>query len=98
MASILIGVVVLVVVIAVLAVAGRSSGQGLERIARCRSGHLFTTFVIPGASIKAVRLGRQRFGRCPVGRHWTLYGWVDPASLTPEQLAEARSHRDSKLP
>jgi len=98
MAAILIGAVVLVVVIATLVLAARSSGKGLERVARCRSGHLFSSFVIPGASFKAVRLGRQRFGRCPVGRHWTLYGWVDPASLTPEQLAEARAHRDSNLP
>ena len=39
---------------------------------RCRSGHTFTTTWIPGASLKAVRLGPWRVQRCPVGRHWSI--------------------------
>lgn len=100
MSGIVLGIVVLVVVVVVLvAAAGAAgSGSGFERIARCRSGHLFTSTVVPDASIKAIRLGRMRFQRCPVGDHWTLVGWVDPGSLSPAELAEARSHHDSRLP
>jgi hypothetical protein len=94
-----IGVVVLVI-LAVLVVVSVASAKsyGVERIARCRAGHLFTSTVIPGASIKAVRLGNVRFQRCPVGHHWSLVSWVDPSTLTPEELATARSRHDIRLP
>ena len=95
-----VGVVVLVVLVVVVVVSVSSVEKygGIERIARCRAGHLFTSTVIPGASIKAVRLGNVRFQRCPVGHHWTLVSWVDPATLTPEELAAARSRHDIRLP
>lgn len=97
MHGILLGGLILIVVIVVV-LAGLRSEAGFERIARCRSGHLFTSTVVPGASIKAIRLGRVRFQRCPVGNHWTLVGWVDPSTLTPDELAAARSRHDSRLP
>jgi hypothetical protein len=93
-----IGVVVLVLVVVVITSVGSARSQGIERIARCRAGHLFTSTVIPGASIKAVRLGNVRFQRCPVGHHWSLVSWVDPSTLTPEELAAARSRHDIRLP
>jgi hypothetical protein len=71
---------------------------GLERIVRCRSGHLFTSTVVPGWSFKSLRLGKVRFERCPVGRHWTLVGPVDESTLTPDEIAAARAHHDIRIP
>ncbi len=98
-----IGVGVLVVIVGVYAfiyVRARRRGiqQGATRIARCSAGHLFTSTVIPGASIKALRLGSSRYQHCPVGNHIALVSWVDPSTLTPEQLAAAKSVRDSRIP
>jgi hypothetical protein len=88
----------IVVIVAVLiALQGRAGGS-FESIVRCRSGHLFTTTVIPGASVKAVRLGKVRFQRCPVGRHWTLVRRVDVSTLTAEEIAAARSVHDVRVP
>ena len=39
---------------------------GLNAFVRCRRGHLFTTTWIPGASLKAVRLGPWRLAACLV--------------------------------
>lgn len=97
MLGIELGAVVLLIVILAIALSARAAG-GTERIARCRSGHLFTSTVVPGASIKAIRLGRVRFQRCPIGNHWTIVGWVDPATLTADELAAARSTHDTRLP
>jgi hypothetical protein len=41
-------------------------------LVRCAHGHLFTTRWVPGMSFKALRLGRYRFQRCPVGEHWSF--------------------------
>lgn len=92
------GLAILVVVVAVLLMAGARSGDRFERIARCRAGHLFTSTVVPGASLKAVRLGRVRFQRCPVGNHWTLVGWVDASTLTPEEISQAHERHDVQIP
>lgn len=97
----LVGLFVLVVAVAliVIVVAGAAKSRGrFERIARCRSGHLFTSTVVPGPSIKAVRLGRVRFQRCPVGNHWTIVSWVDPSTLTSDEVAAAQSSHDVRLP
>lgn len=71
---------------------------GRNTIVRCRQGHLFTTMWIPGASLKALRLGPLRFQRCPVGRHWTLVVPVKTSSLTEEQRHEAEANRDLRIP
>lgn len=76
----------------------RGIQEGATRVVRCGQGHLFTTTWIPGASFKAVRLGRERYQRCPVGNHWTLVRTVDPATLTPADRARAESVRDGRLP
>jgi hypothetical protein len=65
---------------------------------RCRQGHLFTTIWIPGASVKALRLGWWRLQRCPVGRHWSLVRPVRESELSEEQRREAAAHRDLRLP
>ncbi len=95
--GIVLGILVLLVLMAAVAV--RSTGDhGIERIMRCRDGHLFTSTVIPGASIKAVRLGTMRFQRCPVGHHWTLVQPVDESTLTDDERAAARAHHDVRVP
>jgi hypothetical protein len=97
MFGIVLAVLALILIVLAVAVAARS-GSGFERIARCSAGHYFTSTVVPGASFKAVRLGRARFQKCPVGDHWSIVRWVDPASLTDEQRAQAATHRDSRVP
>ncbi|MHB1584362.1 MAG: hypothetical protein ACYCU7_13085 [Acidimicrobiales bacterium] len=69
-----------------------------DRIVECTDGHLFTSIVIPGVSLKAVRLGNKRWQRCPVGKHWTTVRRVDPSTLTPEQSAAARAVHDIRIP
>jgi hypothetical protein len=76
----------------------RRSEPGFERIVRCRAGHLYTSTVVPGASLKAVRLGSTRFQWCPVGRHWTLTKVVDESSLTPVECDAARTVHDPPIP
>lgn len=72
--------------------------MGGNVVVRCRQGHLFTTIWIPGASLKAVRLGWTRFQRCPVGKHWTLVKPVRDDELTDEERAFAAAHRDIRIP
>jgi hypothetical protein len=78
----------------------RRSGKllGLRTIVRCRRGHLFTTTWIPGASVKALRLGPWRVQRCPVGKHWSIVRPVGPEELSDAERAGARSVRDTLLP
>jgi hypothetical protein len=71
---------------------------GRDTIVRCRAGHLFTTIWIPLASLKAIRLGPYRFGRCPVGNHWTLIHPVNESELSDQERAEAHTHRDVRIP
>ena len=74
------------------------SGLGGNTVVRCRQGHLFTTIWIPGASLKAIRLGWTRLQRCPVGRHWTLVVPVKVTNLTEEERRLAAERRDIRIP
>jgi hypothetical protein len=98
MYGLVLGLAILVAVVAVLLMAGARSSGHFERIGRCRAGHLFMSTVVPGASLKAVRLGRVRFQRCPVGNHWTLVGWVDASTLTPEEISQVHARHDAHIP
>lgn len=69
-----------------------------DTIVRCSAGHLFETIWVPLASLKAVRLGPRRYQHCPVGHHWAMVERVDPATLTSEEIAEAQSHHDLRIP
>jgi hypothetical protein len=71
---------------------------GGKLVVRCRKGHLFTTFWIPGVSVKAIRLGWWRYQRCPVGGHWSLITPVRPSELNEEERLEARGRSDIPLP
>jgi hypothetical protein len=86
------------VVIEPLAMKLRGYPMGGKLIVRCRQGHMFTTFWLPGVSFKSLRLGWWRYQRCPVGRHWSLITPVRPTELTEAQRAEARSRSDIPLP
>ncbi|HYB24821.1 MAG TPA: hypothetical protein VED41_13545 [Solirubrobacteraceae bacterium] len=72
--------------------------ERFERPVRCRRGHLFTTIWIPGGSLKAVRLARRRFQRCPVGHHWTTVVRLDPARASSAELEQAASVHDVRIP
>jgi hypothetical protein len=73
-------------------------GMGGNTVVRCRRGHLFTTIWIPGASLKAVRLGWARFQWCPVGRHWSIVTPVKEAELTEDEIRFASEHKDIRVP
>jgi hypothetical protein len=94
----ILGIVILALVVVAIPLAGWRRHPEGERIVRCRSGHLFTSIVIPGASIKAVRLGNRRLQWCPVGRHWTVVRPVDEATLTEAERDAAASSRDAPVP
>jgi hypothetical protein len=65
---------------------------------RCLSGHVFSTVWIPGASVKALRLGPWRAQWCPVGRHFTLVTLLKDADLTEEDRSFAAAHHDVLVP
>ena len=75
---------------------GYSFGRSVP--VRCRQGHLFTTTWIPGASLKALRVGLWRAQWCPVGRHFDLVRLVKEADLSPAELEFAAEHHDIPVP
>jgi hypothetical protein len=81
-----------------IAVWSQGYSFGLNVVARCRQGHLFTTVWIPGASVKALRLGLWRVQWCPVGRHVALVHLVKDADLTEPQRELAAAHHDVRVP
>ena len=76
----------------------RGYAVGLKTVVRCRAGHVFTTIWIPGASLKAVRLGTVRLQYCPVGRHFTSVRPVKEAELTDEVREAALQQHDARIP
>ncbi|MGA2471984.1 MAG: hypothetical protein ABSG39_00640 [Acidimicrobiales bacterium] len=74
------------------------SGMGGDTIARCSQGHLFMTLWIPGASLKAVRLGFKRYQLCPVCGKWRIVEPVPDSELTDEDRLLATQHHDTRLP
>ncbi len=72
--------------------------MGGNVVVRCRRGHLFTTIWIPGASVKALRLGWVRIQRCPVGGHWGRVTPVKLSELTDEERRSAGQHHDLRIP
>jgi hypothetical protein len=65
---------------------------------RCRSGHLFTTIWVPFGSFKALRLGRFRFQRCPVGEHWGFVTRVADGEMGDLERAQAELWFDGAGP
>ena len=93
-------VLIVVGVIAGATLIGRRLGYnfGPNTIVRCRKGHLFTTIWIPGASVKAIRLGLWRIQWCPVGRHVDLVRLVKEADLSEPEREFALRHHDILVP
>ena len=91
-------VVVGLAVLATIVLARRGYPMGGNVVVRCRKGHLFTTIWIPFASVKAIRLGRWRLQRCPVGQHFSLVRPVKEADLTEAEKLSANAHRDIRIP
>jgi hypothetical protein len=93
-------VVVVLVTAAEFAVVARRRGSifGVNTVVCCRRGHLFTTFWIPGGSLKAIRLGWWRLQRCPAGRHWSLVTPVRVSALTAEERQLASHLHDIRVP
>lgn len=75
---------------------GYSFGRNV--VVRCHRDHLFTTMWIPGASLKAIRLGPWRVQWCPVGRHVTLVRLVKPAELSESERESAAARHDVRIP
>jgi hypothetical protein len=75
---------------------GYSFGRNVP--VRCRQGHLFTTTWIPGASVKALRLGLWRVQWCPAGRHIDLVRLVKDGDLSPAEREFAAEHHDIPVP
>src|SRR5487761_2055490 len=71
----------------------RGFAIGMNTIVRCRQGHLFSTIWLPGASVKALRLGPFRFQHCPGVQHWTFVVPVRNATLSEAELRDANAHR-----
>jgi hypothetical protein len=71
---------------------------GCNVVARCRAGHVFSTIWIPGASLKALRLGLWRVQWCPPGRHVTLVHLLKDAEVTDDIRELAAAHRDIRIP
>ncbi|HWG02770.1 MAG TPA: hypothetical protein VG164_13110 [Trebonia sp.] len=92
------GVIVAGYAAGTVAATQRGYSLGRNTTVRCRSGHLFTTVWIPGASVKSLRLGPWRVQWCPVGRHVTLVHPVLSAVLTPAEREFAAGHRDVPVP
>lgn len=76
----------------------RGYGVGGNVVVRCREGHLFTTIWVPGASVKALRLGPRRFQWCPVGHHWSLVTLVRKSDLSQRQQRAADKTKDIRVP
>lgn len=71
--------------------------DGVNTIARCLSGHLFTTIWIPFISFKALRLAIFRIQRCPIGNHLTFVSPVNKSALSDEERRFASIHHDSRI-
>jgi hypothetical protein len=91
-------VIAVVYAAGVLAAMREGYAFGRDVPVRCRQGHLFSTIWIPGASIKALRLGLWRLQWCPVGRHVDLVRLVKESDLSPAEREFAEQHHDLRVP
>ena len=83
---------------AVVVAKRRGSLLAVDTVVRCRDGHLFTTWWIPGVSVKSLRFGPWRLQRCPVGHHWSVVTPARASELTAAERRTAAEQRDVRLP
>jgi len=77
-----------------------------KTVARCRKGHLFTTYWSSAQSWEAEEgpflnhliTSLSRYQRCPIGNHRSLVRPVQSQDLTPEERAAAASCHDHSTP
>jgi hypothetical protein len=69
-----------------------------DTVVRCRDGHLYTTYWIPGVSLKSLRLGWWRLQYCPVGGHWSLVTPAATAHLSEDEVRLAARVHDLRVP
>jgi hypothetical protein len=85
---VLAAVVVVTLVVVALNVWARRSGYAIpgRTPARCSAGHLFLMNWVMGGSLTMVRLSpMKRWGRCPVGGHWTTVRPVKDSELSDDE-------------
>ena len=91
-------VAIVIYVVGTIVARRRGYNIGTNTVVRCRSGHLFTTIWVPGASVKSIRLGPRRIQWCPVGRHWSLVTLVRKSDLSARELRKASGNKDVRVP
>lgn len=67
-------------------------------IVRCSEGHLFSTIWIPLISFKSIRMGPDRWQKCPICRKFRRVTRVDQESLSDAEREKANSVLDSRIP
>lgn len=72
--------------------------ERFDRPVRCSAGHVYTTIWIPFGSLKAIRLGRRRYQRCPVGDHWATVKPIDASTASRNELRKAAAIHDRRIP
>lgn len=80
-----IALAVVAIIVVALNVWARRSGYDVpgKAAVRCGDGHLFRTTWIEGGSLRMIKLGPLlRYGRCPVGNHWSTIRLVKESDLT----------------
>lgn len=91
-------IVAALVIVSVAVAKGKGYRVGTDTIVRCQQGHLFMTTWLPGASVKAIRLGWFRIQRCPVGDHLAVVMPVREDDLTQEERLRAAQYHDTWIP
>jgi hypothetical protein len=72
--------------------------ERFDRPVRCSAGHLFTTIWMPMTTLKAVRLGSERWQYCPVGHHWAMVRRLDDGTASEQDLSSAALVHDVRIP
>lgn len=78
-------VVIVAIIMLALNLRARRSGYAVPGNAavRCGQGHVFRMTWIMGSSLTMIKLGPLlRYGRCPVGNHWSTIRLVKEDDLT----------------
>ena len=72
--------------------------ERFEQPVQCSAGHRFTTIWVPMATLKAVRLGWERWQYCPVGHHWATVHRLDDGTASEADLNAAALVHDVRIP
>jgi hypothetical protein len=70
----------------------RNSMPPQELFLKCADGHFYMAS-LQTIRWRSVHFGTTQFRPCPVDRKWRKAVFVNPASLTPDELAQAQGYR-----